>query len=126
MSAFYFEYILTLASKINTTGAALICFLYPYMIGYQKKLLFKVVEPFHMQEVYEFASLAFAAMPYRFIYLNLNTWPSAVVVFCIKYFYKFLLYFFTLKYKKTIKEKKAAFKNKLRSLLPSFIKNRKK
>ena len=94
------------------------------MIGYQKKLIFKVVEPFKMEEVYEFASLAFAAMPYRFIYLGLNTWSSASVVFCIKYFYKFLLYFFTLKYKKQFKAKKAAFKAKLFSFLPSFIKNR--
>ena len=44
------------------------------MIGYQKALLFKIIRPFDMDEVYEFGSLAFAAMPYRFIYLELDTW----------------------------------------------------
>jgi len=53
-----------------------------------------------MDEVYEFGSLAFAAMPYRFLYLSLDTWSQAIIVFCIKYFYKFLVYFFSLKYKK--------------------------
>jgi len=63
-----------------------------------------------MEEVYDFASLAFAAMPYRFLYLTVDTWPSAIIVFIIKYVYKFIVYFLTLKYSKKLK----AIKHKLR------------
>lgn len=56
------------------------------------------VKPFHMEEIYEFGSLAFAAMPYRFVYLELDEWFQAIASFTIKYIYKFLVYFTTLKY----------------------------
>jgi hypothetical protein len=56
-----------------------------------------------MEEVYEFASLAFAAMPYRFLYLSVDSWVPAITIMIIKYIYKTLTYFLQLKYKKQIK-----------------------
>jgi hypothetical protein len=50
-----------------------------------------------MGEVVEFGSLAFAAMPYRFLYLSLDLWYQAIAVFAIKYIYKFIVYFVTLR-----------------------------
>jgi hypothetical protein len=53
-----------------------------------------------MDEVYEFSSLAFAAMPYRFIFLGLDDWRQFAIVLGIKYIYKFIVYFIGIKYKK--------------------------
>ena len=66
-----------------------------------------------MEEVYEFGSLAFAAMPYRFIYLSLDAWNQAVIVFAIKYIYKFVVYFCTLKYERGIRKFTQKIKNML-------------
>lgn len=74
MMTFYFAYAIDLFAKFQPMYAGLLCSLYPNYIGIQKKLLFKIIKPFKMEEVYEFGSLAFAAMPYRFIYLTLDTW----------------------------------------------------
>ncbi len=53
-----------------------------------------------MEDLYEFGSLAFAAMPYRFVFLTIDTWTEASIVFVIKYTYKTLGFFIALKYKK--------------------------
>ena len=58
-----------------------------------------------MEEVYEFGSLAFASMPYRFIYLTLDEWNQAILVYVIKYSYKFIVYFMSLKYGDSIHER---------------------
>lgn len=112
-SVFFFAECVDLANKAYRHGAPLACAFYPIMIGVQKGILFLIVEPFDMQEVYEFASLAFAAMPYRFIYLTLDEWDQAAIVFAIKYFYKFIVYFSTLKYEKHIKSTKKNCKHAL-------------
>jgi hypothetical protein len=103
-------------NHINSVVAPMICFSYPVYIGIQKQLLFLTISPFEMDEVYEFASLAFAAMPYRFIYLNLDNWGQAIGLFAIKYTYKILVYFVSLKYKKQIGVKKRTFKSKVKSM----------
>jgi hypothetical protein len=59
-------------SDSHPIGAPFLCFLYPILVGVQKGILFAVVKPFEMEEVYEFSSLAFAAMPYRFLWLGYN------------------------------------------------------
>jgi hypothetical protein len=56
-----------------------------------------------MEEVYDFASLAFAAMPYRFLYLSVNEWFPALIILGIKYMYKVVNYFLSLKFRKQIK-----------------------
>ena len=96
---FYFAYSLSLINSISPTAAPFFCAIYPEFIGIQKRILFWFVSPFEMDEVYEFGSLAFAAMPYRFIYLSLDQWSQASVVFAIKYAYKLIVYFLNLKFK---------------------------
>jgi predicted XRE-type DNA-binding protein len=112
-SVFFFAYGVDLANKKNPNFAGLICASYPIVIGLQKTVLFAIVEPFEMEEVYEFASLAFAAMPYRLIYLSLDQWFQAGILFAIKYIYKFLVYFITLKNDKWITNSNKKIKGKL-------------
>lgn len=119
-SVFYFAQLVALEDLHDHTKAALICMSYPFLIGLQKSMLFRIVEPFDMEEVYEFGSLAFAAMPYRFIYLTVNQWPNAILVFAIKYFYKFLVYFMTLKYDQGLAE----FKEDVKTFFKKFKKHK--
>eukprot|EP00347_Sterkiella_histriomuscorum_P006860 403351157 len=102
-SSFYFAQFLAYSNTLVPTATPFICALYPQMIGRQKQLLFYLVRPFEMDEIYEFGSLAFAAMPYRFIYLELDTWGQASIVFAIKYIYKFIVYIASMKYKSQMK-----------------------
>lgn len=85
---------------------SLLCAFYPTMIGAQKALLKKIVLPFEMDEVYEFSSLAFASMPYRFLFLSVSSWPSASIILAIKFIYKLITYVLALRYKKHINKLK--------------------
>ena len=67
-----------------------------------------------MDNVLEFSSLAFAAMPYRFIYLGVDRYEIAFTIFAVKYGYKVVAYFVPLKWnlKRVCKKNKVAPINK--------------
>jgi hypothetical protein len=66
-----------------------------------------------MDEIYGFASFAFASLPYRFMFLTINNWIPAATLMGIKYLYKIATYFIAVKYKKELKQ----FKMKISILI---------
>ncbi len=60
--------------------ASATCALYPLLIGIVKKLEQKVTAPFHVEEIYEFAALSLAAMPYRFVFLGVDKIQTATII----------------------------------------------
>ena len=83
------------------------------MIGIQKDILLKIVKAFEMAEIFEFSSLAFAAMPYRFLFLSVNSWSTGMTIIGVKFIYKFVWYVLSLKYKTEIKDFKIRTKKKI-------------
>ena len=53
----------------------------------------KLTEPFQVEEIYEFAALSLAAMPYRFVILDVDNFGTAFVIITIKFSYKLLIYY---------------------------------
>lgn len=66
-------------------------------------MIFNILDPFDMEECYEFFSLAFAAMPYRFLYLSVDSWAEAMPIMGVKFFYKTGVYVLVLRYKSWLK-----------------------
>ena len=61
-----------------------VCIFYPIVIGSHKALIERLQAPFSSSEVYELASLAFAAMPYRFLQLQTDSWVIMGLIFGVK------------------------------------------
>lgn len=86
---YFFERITEVAGRF----APIICFAYPIVIGLIKKVMLKSIEPFGMDDIYEFASLAMAAFPYRFLFFGLDSILAMAIIMGVKFIYKWVGHF---------------------------------
>jgi hypothetical protein len=84
----YFAYAFEKVSAMNGFLGASMWALYPLLIGAVKEIEKKMTAPFNVGEIYEFAALSLAAMPYRFVFLGVDRADVAGVIVFIKYTYK--------------------------------------
>lgn len=84
----YFAYAFNKITGYNRYIGAAFCGAYPLLIGIVKTLESKLTEPFEVQEIYEFAALSLAAMPYRFVFLGVDRIETAMIIILIKFMYK--------------------------------------
>lgn len=94
----YFSIALFYLYSSNMLWAPVMCSAYPLFISLVKGPFLWISGHLNMDNVIEFSSLAFAAMPYRFIYLEIDAYGVAFLIFTIKYIYKFIAYFIPLKF----------------------------
>ena len=96
LTSLSFDYCLGLLVKVNRDLAPMICVIYPLLLGSIKYLQMKSVAEFDMDDVYEFAGLALAAFPYRFVFFGIDTIPAVSILITIKFGYKFYQHFIRL------------------------------
>ena len=64
-----------------------------YSLGQSNSLKNKLTEPFQVEEIYEFAALSLASMPYRFVILDIDRFEIAAIIIFIKFTYKLIVDF---------------------------------
>lgn len=57
-----------------------------------------LTKEFKKESSYKFLSTVIQAFHYRFIILSIDTWEEAFIIFGIKFAYKIVVYFITVKY----------------------------
>jgi hypothetical protein len=80
------------------------CFFYPIGIGLIKYVMTYLIKGYNMDDLYDTASLSFAAMPFRFLYLSVDTYPSIAVLLLVKFSYKWNKFLLTPKLKELCKK----------------------
>jgi predicted transport protein len=86
--ALYFGLAFNKLTEINRYLAIIVWVCYPIGIGMVKMIEQKLISPFEVDEIYEFASLSLAAMPYRFIFLDVDNFVVAILIIIFKIAYK--------------------------------------
>lgn len=74
-------------------AAQFVCMLYPIGIGIIKISQYSLIKGYKVDTLYRFVSLGLAAMPYKFIYLNIDLPIVVGFVILVKFIYKTAAYF---------------------------------
>ena len=57
--------------------------------------MMKLVEAYELGELYDIASLSFASMPFRFLFLSIDTVEGVITLLIVKFSYKLNKYLIT-------------------------------
>ena len=94
LAGLMFEILIELLSKYFPNYLIFsFCYLYPIMQGTIKAILSYFTKNFELDDIYEFAALGIAAFPYRFLFFNVDSVWSVVVVLTVKFTYKIFAHF---------------------------------
>ena len=91
--ALYLGFLFVTLNEIDSFLGIMVCVLYPFLIGAVKIVEKKLTASFDVGEIYEFTALSLAAMPYRFIFLDVDRLLIAFWIIFIKFSYKIYVNF---------------------------------
>lgn len=85
----YIGYIDGKYSSLSWYARPLICSLYPAAVGSTKLITLWIAgSKVNIDECFEFFSLAYAAMPYRLLYLSVEFYSTVALIFLVKLCFK--------------------------------------